>query len=149
MTLPFSAQNSQPKILAYLRPSVVSEPALSPSTLLLRINSAEGNHERTFHTVWRSCGSGDVGPRFSERILKRRVDEVAGLMRPALVDESAREKIAVARIALQMAREVVGGEEIGFRADVAGSGSVCRTNDGRGLVVDRIANGGSPEEILL
>ena len=65
------------------------------------------------------------------------------------MDESAREKIAVARIALQMAREVVGGEEIGFRADVAGSGSVCRTDYGRGLVVDRIANGGSPEEILL
>jgi len=93
--------------------------------------------------------SGDVGRHFSERILKRRIDEVAGLVRPRLVDESAGEKIAVAHIALQVAREVVGGEEIGFRPDVAGSGSVCRTDYGRGLVVDRIANGGSPEEILL
>lgn len=89
------------------------------------------------------------GDRFSERILKRCVEEVAGLVRARVVDESAREKIAVARITLQVAREVIGGEEIGFRADVAGSGSVCRTDYGRGLVVDRIANGGSPEEVLL
>ena len=86
---------------------------------------------------------------FSERVLKRRIDEVAGLVRPRVVDESAGEKIAVAHIALQVAREVVGGEEIGFRPDVAGSGSVCRTDYGRGLVVDRIAIGRAPEKILL
>ena len=91
----------------------------------------------------------DWHPGFSERILKRRIEEVAGLVRPRLVDESAGEKIAVARIALQMACEVVGGKEIGFRADVAGSGSVCRPDYGRGLVVDRIPIGRAPEKILL
>ena len=65
------------------------------------------------------------------------------------MDESAGKKIAIAHIALQVAREIIGGEDIGFRADVAGSGSVRRTDYRRGLVVDRIANGGSPEEILL
>ena len=65
------------------------------------------------------------------------------------MDESTGEKIAVTRVTLQVAREVIGGEEIGFRADVAGSGSVCRTDYGRGLVVDRVLIGGAPEKILL
>ena len=65
------------------------------------------------------------------------------------MDESTGEKIAVTRVTLQVAREVIGGEEIGFRADVAGSGSVCRTDYGRGLVVDRVLIGRAPEKILL
>lgn len=55
--------------------------------------------------------------RFSERVLKRRVEEIAGLVRSRVVDESAGEKIAVARVTLQVPREVIGGEEIGFRAE--------------------------------
>src|SRR4029450_4082348 len=55
---------------------------------------------------------------YSERILKRCIDVVAGLVIPAPVDKSAGEKIAVARIAEQVARELIIGEQIGFRADV-------------------------------
>ena len=88
-------------------------------------------------------------PPFSERILKLRVVEIAGLVRPRFVDKCTGEKIAVARVTLQVAREVIVGEKIGFRADVAGRGSGSRTEHSRGLVVDRIGNGGSPEEILL
>jgi hypothetical protein len=44
----------------------------------------------------------DVGPRFSECVLKRCIEDVAGLVTPALMDEFAKEKIAVARIAEQM-----------------------------------------------
>jgi hypothetical protein len=96
-----------------------------------------------------SGGSESRGDRFSERILQRRVEEVAGLVRPRVVDESAGEKIAVARVTLQVAGEVIGGEEIGLRADVAGRGSVSRTEHSRGLVVDRVVIGRAPEKILL
>jgi hypothetical protein len=45
-------------------------------------------------------GMNCIGDRSSERILKRRVVEVTGLVRPRVVDESAGEEIAVARITL-------------------------------------------------
>ena len=49
-----------------------------------------------FHRVWQSS----VSHRFSERILQRRIVEVAGLVRPRFVDESTGEKIAIARVTL-------------------------------------------------
>jgi len=49
---------------------------------------------------------------------------------------------------LQVPREVIGGEEIGFRAEVPGSRSGSRTEHSRGLVVDRIVIGRAPEKIL-
>ena len=63
------------------------------------------------------------------------------------MDECTGEKIAVTRVTLQVAREVIVGEEIRFRADVAGSGSDSRTDYGRGLVVDRVAIGRARKNI--
>ena len=65
------------------------------------------------------------------------------------MDKSAGEKIAVAGVTLQVAREVIIGKQIGFRADVAGRGCGSRTKHSRGFVVDSILNGRAPEKILL
>ena len=94
--------------------------------------------------LFTESGKGAPALVFSERILQRRIVEIAGLVRARFVDESAGEKISVASVTLQVAREVISGEEIGLRTDVAGSGSVGRTDYGRGLVVDRVAIGRAP-----
>ena len=57
--------------------------------------------------------------------------------------------MAVARVHLQVTREVIGGEQIDLRADVAGPGAGARPEDGPGRAVDGIAVGCAPEEILL
>src|SRR3989442_937532 len=93
--------------------------------------------------------SGDVGPRFSEGVLQRRIEEVAISVPAGLVDKSAAGEETVARVALQMAREVVSGEQIRLRADVALMGSACRPEHGGGLIVDAVTIGGAPEQILL
>src|SRR6266478_7785745 len=85
------------------------------------------------------------GPPCSKRVLK----EVAALGRARLLNELAREEVAVARVELHMTREVVGGQQIDLGADVAGGGSGSRPEHGSRLVVDRIAIGCAPEEVLL
>src|SRR5262245_4276011 len=65
------------------------------------------------------------------------------------MDESAGEEITVARVTLQVTREVIRGEEISLRADIARGGSGSRAEHSRRLVVDRVAIGRAPEKILL
>src|SRR5437870_11706930 len=84
-----------------------------------------------------------------EGVLDRAVQEIAVPRRTGLPDELAREEVAVARIDLQVTREVIGGEQIYLRADVAGPGAGARPEDGCGLVVDCIAVGCAPVGILL
>src|SRR5712692_3014632 len=93
--------------------------------------------------------SGERCPRLSERVLKRRVEEIAVLVTPGLVDEFSGGEVAVAGVALQVTREVVGAKQVRLRPDVAGPGSRSRTQHGPGCIVERIAIGRSPEEILL
>src|SRR2546427_5207384 len=88
-------------------------------------------------------------PRLSERVLQRRVEEVAVLVPPGLVDEFSRIEVAIAGVALQVTREVVGAKQVRLCPDVAGSGSGSRPEHPSGLVVERITIGRSPEEILL
>src|SRR6266436_2177809 len=89
------------------------------------------------------------GPPCSKRVLNRPIQEVAALGRARLLNELAREEVAVARVELHMTREVVGGQQIDLGADVAGGGSGSRPEHGSRLVVDRIAIGCAPEEVLL
>src|SRR5207237_10719768 len=83
------------------------------------------------------------------RVLRRRGMIKRSPRGTGLSDELAREEVAVARLDLQVTCEVIGGEQIHLRADVAGPGAGARPEDGCGLVVDRIAVGCAPEEILL
>ena len=85
----------------------------------------------------------------SERILNSRIEEVAVLGRPCFPDKLAGEEVAVAPIAEQVTRKVVGGEEVDFRANVAGSGLVPPPEHGPSLAVERVAIGRAPEEVLL
>src|SRR5207245_1686845 len=84
-----------------------------------------------------------------ESVLDRGVQEIGGPRRTGVPDELAREEVAVARVHLQVTREVIGGEQIDLRADVAGPGAGARPEDGPGGAVDGIAVGCAPEEILL
>ena len=93
--------------------------------------------------------SGDVGPRFSERILKRRIEEVAIFVAAGLFDKSSAGEEAVARVALEMAGEVVGREQVGLRTDIARMGAICRPEHGGRLIVDAVTIGGAPEQVLL
>ena len=85
----------------------------------------------------------------SERVLERDVVEVAVLVRPRLADELAGEEAAVAGISKNVTGEGIGGEQIHLRADVAGTGSRPRPENGAALVVQRVTIGIPPEEILL
>ena len=91
----------------------------------------------------------DVGVVFSERILQRRIDELAIAVAAGLFDKSAGGEEAVARVALQMAGEVVSREQICLCADIARMGAVCRPEHGRGFIVDAVTIGGTPEQVLL
>src|SRR5438094_3712354 len=93
--------------------------------------------------------SGDVGPRFSERILDGRIEGVAIFVAAGLFDKSSAGEEAVARVALEMAGEVVGREQVRLRADVERPGAGSRAQQHAGFVVEAIAIGCSPEEILL
>src|SRR5438034_8558238 len=93
--------------------------------------------------------SGDVGLRFSERILKRCIEEVAIFVAAGLFDKSSAGEEAVARVALEMAGEVVGREQVGLRADVERPGAGSRAQQHAGFVVGAIAIGRPPEQILL
>src|SRR5207245_7503622 len=80
---------------------------------------------RLLMTVARSglrtaCAQG--GGRRSERVLNRRVQEVAVLVRARLADELAGEEAAVTRIAEDVTGKGVIGEKVELRADVAGGG---------------------------
>src|SRR5260370_19035938 len=85
----------------------------------------------------------------SERVLERHVVEVAVLVLARLADELAGEEAAVARIALEMTGDVVGGENVGLRADVAGGGGGSRPQHATTLVVDRVTIRRPPEKVLL
>src|SRR5712692_3353761 len=85
----------------------------------------------------------------SERVLERHVVEVAVLVLARLADELAGEEAAVARIALEMTGEVVGGENVGLRADVAGGGGGPRPQHATTLVVNRVTIRRPPEKVLL
>src|SRR5260370_12486470 len=85
----------------------------------------------------------------SERVLERHVVEVAVLVLARLADELAGEEAAVARIALEMTRDVVGGENVGLRADVAGGCGGSRPQHTTTLVVDRVSIRRPPEKVLL
>src|SRR5260370_12944276 len=85
----------------------------------------------------------------SERVLNRPVQEVAAPRRARLLNELAGEEVAVARVELHMPREVVGGQQIDLGADVAGGGPGPRAEYGSSLVVEGIAIGCAPEEVLL
>src|SRR5437870_1708521 len=79
------------------------------------------------------------GPRRgSERVLDRRVEEVAVLVPAGLADELAREEVAIAHVALEVARDVVGREDVGLRSDVAGGGRSPRPQHGATLVVQPV-----------
>src|SRR6266480_2195807 len=94
-----------------------------------------------------ACSPGGGGR--SERVLNRRIQEVAVLVRPRLPDELAGEEMAVARIAEQVTREVIGGQQIRLGADVTCGGQGPRPEHGSRLVVERIAIGRAPEGVLL
>src|SRR6266850_557198 len=85
----------------------------------------------------------------SERVLDRHVVEVAVPALAGLVDELAGEEVAIARVALDVPGDVVGGEDVRLGPDVAGGRGGPRPQDGTTLVVDRVAIRGSPEEVLL
>src|SRR5207249_2859618 len=70
-------------------------------------------------------------------------------VRPRLADELAGEEAAVPRVAEDVTCQVVGGEEVDLRADVAGGGAGSGPENSAGLVVDRVAIRRSPEEVLL
>ena len=54
--------------------------------------------------------------------LKRRIEEVAVLVTPGLVDEFSGVEVAIAGVALQVTREVVGAKQVRLRPDVASGG---------------------------
>src|SRR5882724_7557642 len=85
----------------------------------------------------------------SERVLDRHVVEVAVLVLARLGNELAGEEVAIARIALDVTGDVVGGENVGLRADVAGGGGRPRPQHATTLVVKRVTIRGPPEEVLL
>src|SRR5216684_265185 len=85
----------------------------------------------------------------SERVLDRHIVEVAVLVLARLADELAGEEAAVARIALEVTGEVVGGENVGLRADVAGGGGGPRPQHATTLVVNRVTIRRPPEKVLL
>src|SRR6266550_1735155 len=96
-----------------------------------------------------SEGTAGLNDSSSEGVLHRRIQEIAVLVRPRLPDELAGREVAVACIAQQVTREVVCGQQIHLGADVTGGGHDPRPEHASRLVVDRVAIGGSPEEVLL
>src|SRR5437899_12667142 len=82
-----------------------------------------------------ACAQG--GGRRSERVLNRRIEEVAVLVRARLADELAGEEAAVTRIAEEGTGKVVIGEKIDLRADVAGGRRGPRPGHRTALVVKR------------
>src|SRR2546428_7496174 len=100
-------------------------------------------------TVADSCWEPPTPGASLERVLDRHVVEVAVLVLARLVDELAGEEAAIARIALEVTGEVVGGENVGLGADVASGGGGPRPQHGSTLVVNRVMIRSPPEEVLL
>src|SRR2546428_7560494 len=100
-------------------------------------------------TVADSCWEPPTPGASLERVLDRHVVEVAVLVLARLVDELAGEEAAIARIALEVTGEVVGGEHVGLGADVASGGGGPRPQHGTTLVVNRVMIRRPPEEVLL
>src|SRR5437867_13237701 len=106
-----------------------------------------GNQLRARSGLRTACAPG--GGRRSERVLNRRIQEVAVLVRARLADELAGEEAAVTRIAEDVTGKGVIGEKVDLRADVAGGGRGPRPEHRAALVVQRVTIGIPPEEVVL